>query len=354
MQDTQTDFLIIGQGLAGSMLAFELINKGKTVMVIDDAHYGSSSKVAAGIINPITGHRLNLTSGFVDYFDRAKCFYKDAETQLSHSFIKSVPQIRLIKNKGQASYFEKRLAEPIYQGFLKLSDQSLVFKNTEYGCAQIKQTSIVDTKLLLREVRSWLTQKKAYRQDKIDYAKIDVTSTNVRYTDINAKKIVFCEGYQARNNPWLKDLPFKLAKGEILTVQTKTPTPNMLSWGNWLVPSDKGLFKLGSNYNWNLDWNLNSGRTELDTTESVKQKLFDSLALHTKAEKPNLIEHEVGIRPTTTDRNAFVGKIKTLENAFCFNGFGSKGCLTIPLHADLLCDHMLNNSVLPEELTKWL
>ena len=384
MLNKQIDFLIIGQGLAGSMLAFELINRGHTVMVLDNSHYGSSSYVAAGIINPITGHRLNLTTGFVDFFQRANAFYKDLEEVFSQEFIRSVEQVRLIKNKGQASYFDKRMQEPCYQDFLHTSDQQQLFSKPEYGCASIKQTSVVDTKSLLKEIQTWLKQQSAYQQIKIDYSRIDITDSGVGYSDIcdasinnsdlnkielnnldfnnfdtnnsenhgrheinlNAKYLIFCEGYQAINNPWLKHLPFKLAKGEILSVKPNSIKQAMLSWGSWLVPTNDGAFKLGANYDWNS--------TELEKTESVKQKLLDSLASHTNIKKPDLVNHEVGVRPTTIDRQAFVGPIKALKNTYCFNGFGSKGCLTIPTHVDLLCDHILNGSPLPEELCKWL
>ena len=85
----------------------------------------------------------------------------------------------------------------------------------------------------------------------------------------------------------------------------------------------------------------------------MKQKLLDSLELQTSIQA-STTKHEVGVRPTTTDRNAFVGSISELKNAYCFNGFGSKGCLTIPAHAELFCEHVLNDRPLPEKLTKGL
>ncbi|MFT5168556.1 MAG: glycine oxidase, partial [Saprospiraceae bacterium] len=54
----EVDYLIIGQGLAGSLLAYQLLERGKTVQIIDNHHNGASSSIAAGIINPITGRRF--------------------------------------------------------------------------------------------------------------------------------------------------------------------------------------------------------------------------------------------------------------------------------------------------------
>ena len=49
------DFLIIGQGLAGTVLAWNLIQRGRSVIVLDREDESTSSKVAAGLINPFVG-----------------------------------------------------------------------------------------------------------------------------------------------------------------------------------------------------------------------------------------------------------------------------------------------------------
>ena len=51
------DYLIIGQGLAGSLLAWELIQRDCKVVIIDNGKE-NASQVAAGLINPITGMRF--------------------------------------------------------------------------------------------------------------------------------------------------------------------------------------------------------------------------------------------------------------------------------------------------------
>jgi len=345
MPASQVDFLIVGQGLAGSILAFELITRGRCVMVLDNAHMGSASKVAAGIINPITGHRLNLTDGFVDYLSQANTLYANIEASLSTKIISSVDQSRLIKNPGQASYLNKRLQQDDYKEFLEVNSKPNLFGNTEYGTVTIKQTSIVDTKLLLREIKAWLKNQGWYQNSLIDYSKFNFENNKVEYEGITASRVIFCEGYQAINNPWLKNLPFKLAKGEILTIEKPANNYPMLSWGNWLTPHNGTTAKLGSNYAWQ--------DIELSPSKDVSDKLINSLENQTGLEA-RVVNHEVGIRPTTTHRHAFVGSIKSQKNAYCFNGFGSKGCLTIPAHANLLCDHLLDLSPIPEALDKWL
>lgn len=64
----QTDYIIVGQGLAGSLIALNLLRRGKSVRVIDDGHKHAASKVAAGLINPITGRRHVLTWRFLEFW----------------------------------------------------------------------------------------------------------------------------------------------------------------------------------------------------------------------------------------------------------------------------------------------
>ena len=52
------DYIIVGQGLAGSLLSFMLLKKGKKIAVVDNNFSTSSSMAAAGIINPITGRHF--------------------------------------------------------------------------------------------------------------------------------------------------------------------------------------------------------------------------------------------------------------------------------------------------------
>ena len=142
----------------------------------------------------------------------------------------------------------------------------------------------------------------------------------------------------------MKGLPFVLSKGEILTVETNQTVNTLLNWGNWLAPI-AGKTKLGSNYEWD---NLS-----LDQSNQVKQDLLNSLYENTKLQA-KVVEHKTGIRPTTRHRKPFIGRLSELENAYCFNGFGSKGCLLIPYYADLFSNALLNHTELPKELTQWL
>ncbi|MFT6006636.1 MAG: glycine/D-amino acid oxidase-like deaminating enzyme [Pseudoalteromonas tetraodonis] len=344
MPNAETDFLIIGQGLAGSILSIQLIEKGYSVTVLDNSHHASSSVVAAGIINPITGHRLNITERFHKYYSVAERFYHRYEQTHGLCVFKLIEQIRLIKNAGQFEYSKQRLTCADYQGLIERCDSSLMH-DQGFGALRVNKTAVVDVQTLLSSLRDYLLLQQRYFAKKVVYDSIEITQYGVQLGEIQAKNLVFCEGHQAINNPWLKSLPFKLSKGEILKLRLNAEQqPTMFNWGNWLICEGNSA-KLGSSYEWN-DLGLSS-------TQEVKDKLVSSFESTTKL-KAEVLEQQAGIRPTTLHRRPFIGLLSNTENVYCFNGFGSKGCLTIPYYASIFTDCIDSHEPFPIELSKWL
>ena len=57
----QAEYLIIGQGISGTWLSYYLEKANKSFIVIDNQQANSASRIAAGIINPVTGRRIVKT-----------------------------------------------------------------------------------------------------------------------------------------------------------------------------------------------------------------------------------------------------------------------------------------------------
>lgn len=344
MQDSY-DTLIIGHGLAGSILAHILVAKGQRVMVLDHEKESTASLVAAGIINPITGHRLNITEGFEQLMPVALDFYHWLSTLFGATLYSPINQIRLIKNRGQFDYFNKRQAQSEYQSILGARILNpLEFVDADFGAAEVFQSGTVNTKQLLSLSRSFLVSKDSYLKLEVDYRTLNILEDRVEYDGINAARVVFCEGHRAINNPWLQNLPFKLAKGEILNLQLDVDVKRFLNWGNWLIPdAKKNCYRLGSTYDWH----------DLSLTSTKSASLLEGLRTHTGLHG-HLVSVDVGIRPTTVHRKPFVGALNGIKNSFCFNGFGSKGCLLIPSYAYQLAEHIIHGKPLARELRQWL
>ena len=77
----QVDFLIIGQGLAGSTLAVELLKRGKSILVVDRQDGGGSTRVAAGLVTPLTGKGMNPGWRQQECLQKAEAFYHALEQE---------------------------------------------------------------------------------------------------------------------------------------------------------------------------------------------------------------------------------------------------------------------------------
>ncbi|NND82166.1 MAG: FAD-dependent oxidoreductase [Gammaproteobacteria bacterium] len=345
MAKLKYDYLIVGQGLAGSILAFLLIQRGQRVMVVDDHQRGAASVVAAGIINPVTGHRLNISDGFSRYFPAARRVYKQLERELDCRLWYPTAQSRLIKNPGQLEYLQQRKLDPVYCDVLGHYDETAKgFALKQFGTVAIEQTVVVDVADILRKMRNWLTDRGSITMSRVDHSSLVNVGNGFSVGGATARRIIFCQGHQATENPWLRDLPFKLAKGDVLTIDSGESVSKMLNWGRWLVPTPRGT-KLGSTFEWQ---NLCAA-----PQDSARRELLANLKQHTGLE-PVVTEHQCGIRPTTRHRKPFVGPIGGLDQGYCFNGFGSKGCLLMPALAEQLIDHLQHSKPLAHELTQCL
>jgi len=244
----QVDYLIVGQGLAGSLLSWELIKQGCTVHLIDNQQE-NASQIAAGLINPITGMRLVKSKDIDSLLPCALRTYQELSHYFKQTFYIKKPLLRILRNGKEQLKFQQRLSDPAYSNFL--DPQLKQHTHTIYaplGSIQQKQTGYLLTQKLLIYLRHFLLSQNSYQAAQFNYSDLQL-GKRVIWHELLAKKIIFCEGYQAINNPWFNTLPFQLAKGEILTLTSDTPLiPEMFNYGHWFIPLNKYQFRTGASF----------------------------------------------------------------------------------------------------------
>ncbi|MDQ3291058.1 MAG: FAD-binding oxidoreductase, partial [Bacteroidota bacterium] len=85
------DFILVGHGLAGGILARTLSQESYKLAVFDTYKFNSASRVAAGLINPLAGKRFAkswLAEKLVPY---AIAFYQKLEQELGIQVWHSLP-----------------------------------------------------------------------------------------------------------------------------------------------------------------------------------------------------------------------------------------------------------------------
>lgn len=336
------DYLIMGQGLAGSLLAWELIHRGQKVCVLDNGHLHASSRVAAGLINPVTGLRMVKSPYTEAWLEAAQQSYTALEQGLGLSLRYHLPMWRLFTEPRQADSWRERLDDPAYADYLgpwQSPEAARPYRPT-HGFGVVQHTGYLDTKALLAAVRVWLQGQGAYVEGEFVHAELEFSEQGVSWAGQAARQLIFCEGWRGVDNPWFGQLPLTPVKGEILTLQYSGELPGAIAnFGKWLLPIAEDRFKLGSTYDWE--------HRDQQPTEHARQHLL--AALDDILEAPlssELLDHEAGLRPNTRDRLPLIGAHPDHPQLWVFNGFGSKGSLMIPYYARQLAEHLITGKQL--------
>ena len=338
----KTDYLIIGQGIAGSCLAYELIKADKKVLVIDNHHRNSSSKIAAGIFNPLVFKRLTKSWLADELRPFLNEFYPELEAFLGVKFYHKKEILRVFSSvEEQNNWSAKSEAMPQF-----LSDEILVDVDgrisAPFGAGKVKNSGHVEVCKLLDAFRRWLTKNDLLLEEKFEFNELKTDKTKVEYKGIAAEKIIFCEGHQATENPVFDWLPFVPAKGEMLIIKAELPTDYIINSGCFVLPLGNKLFLIGSTYEWA---DLTPKPTKKGKNELL-EKLGKTVSVHFE-----VIDHVSGIRPAMKDRRPLIGMHPKFKNIGIFNGLGTKGIMLAPYFARQFCGFLQGRNEMNKQVT---
>ncbi len=336
----QIDYLVIGQGLAGSLLAWELMQRDKKVIIIDNGKE-NASLMAAGLINPVTGMRLVKSANVDLLLPAAMDYYQKLAVYFQQAFYVEKQLLRVLANEKELAIYKKRQQQIEYQDYLSKNISSQHSLSSPYGLIKQTKTGYLRSRPLLTALKNYFVSRQSYIKAEIDYREINCLQ-QLHWRNLHPQCIVFCEGHHASNNPWFSYLPFQPVKGEIITASSHHEIPqNIINYGHWFIPLGSRQFRTGATFD--------RERLDTRTTITAKKTLFDAL----KKAMPTLsidavISQQAGIRPTTLDKQPFLGRHPIKPELVIFNGFGAKGSLQIPWCCQSLADHLIHNKAIPE------
>ena len=339
------DYIIVGQGIAGSCLAYELLQRGKKIVVIDDSWKDSACLVAAGVVNPITGKRLvkSWRSGVAHPY--AKEFYKKLETRLGASFFHDRKILQMCKSAEESELWRERASQDGYREFVGefTEAESFGILNDSKGSYFIEHSAWVETRVAMESFKKFFADNSVLRLEKFDYSKLDTTGEFLQYGNLWAKRIIFCEGWQVLKNPYFSWLPYRPAKGEILELRSDADIPlHIIHRGNWIMKNSLDTFRIGST--WDRE-NLNSEPTSLG-----KSELSSALSNMFRSEiQFEVVNHFAGVRPCTATTRPHLGEHPNDSRLLSFNGFGSKGYALSPYFAKHFCQWLDSECELDSE-----
>ncbi|GHC10407.1 NAD(P)/FAD-dependent oxidoreductase [Cerasicoccus arenae] len=339
-----TNTIIVGQGMAGSVLAWELHQRGHTVRIIDDGHRTSSSRVAAGMVNPVQGQRLTLAWRIEDCLPVARQFFDEMAEQFGRVFFRPAPILRLVASEKEHDYLEKRQADerftPYLGEFMAPSENAPL--NDDHGGLFINHSGYVETNPLLDYLQTYFREHDILCDAEFDHAEFVVTENEVRWRDQTAERIIFAEGWRILENPFFREFNFQPNKGEILTLKSDQPFPtHPVNRGKWIIPQPDGSAWCGSTYG--------RGKTDLETTPTGRDEILHQVEATLPTHELSVTGHRAGIRCAAGDHIPRAGWHPDHPRIGVFNGFGSKGNVFIPWLAQRFADHLTSDTPLPPD-----
>lgn len=335
--------LIVGGGLVGSVLS-ELLAEECELTLIDQSAGATSSAVAAGMYNPVTGRRLNFSWNIELLNPFALSFYKALEEHKGE-LLQEFDMYRLFLNEDHKKEWQEKLDMGALDRIqAEWVSEEEVPKGLEKGLGGLKTRTA--WRLFTRKFIARVHRRRAARNELLstgfDYNKLKAKDGGQIYDGEAFDAVVFCEGHEVENNPWFSWLPLKPNKGELLRIKAPTlKLDEVILKKAFIVPDGDNHFLLGATYQ--------NHQVNFERTEEAKSTLLERLdkIINVPFE---VVEHRVGIRPASKDRRPICGEHPTQKGLYVLNGLGSKGVSQAPWTASQLKALILEGQELPDDI----
>jgi len=338
------DYIVIGQGIAGSCLAFELLKRDRSILLFDQPDENISSRIAPGIFNPVTGKNLVLTWKAHVLFDYFHEFYVEFEKSVRKKILYNKNIYRPFLTIHEQNDWMGKSTSSNYLPFVqdihppKFYDQYI---HDPLGGVEIKHSGYIDIQMFLDCIKEILIAKEAYIEEHFEVDLLQAQNSQLYYKNLETKNLIFCDGPNNHENKYFSHLPFSMIKGELLTIETSIKLPVIFNRGVFVHPLKNNICKVGSTYELNP---INVKPSEIGRNQLISQ-LGQLLKI-----KYKILDHTAGIRPTTRDRRPFIGKHPNYPQIGIFSGLGTKGVSLSPYFSKQLVDFFENGKELDREV----
>ncbi len=306
------DILIVGQGLAGTVLAWKLEQAGLAFAVIDAGHEQAASRAAAGIINPITGRRLVKSWRVDELLPLARDTYREMEQALGVSLWREMRVRRLFRDDRERRIFAEKHARGELAPFAGAADDAGFW---------ISPAARVDVPALLTAARQrWLKQG-VLREARMDW------------TRMGREHALIIDGTGAALRHGLfADVKFAVSKGETMQVGVSGLTPDViLNDGRWLLPTGGDTAWVGATHEPGVE-------NSTPTTEARAALLSSAQTL---AGREVAVQRQLaGLRLSAPDKHPVAGRHPENSRLGICGALGAKGALYAPWLAQQWVAHL--------------
>lgn len=328
-----TDVLIVGQGIAGTLVGLRLLELGHSIQIIDPCHAGhTSSLLGAGIVNPITGKHFVKTWMADTIIPYAKTYYQDIKTVWGLEVIQELPLLRSIDSAEQENAWLSRQTDPQWGEYLSSAiDYSEIqgFRKP-FALGKLIHTFRVKMPEFVLGARRIFDDNHALIRGQFHYADLYQRPDGFDYQNMFYKNIIFCEGHSALSNPFFRQIDMNPSIGRVLYVHTEhLSLQSMYKDDLFFVPLGNGTYWVGGGYERPHNFN--------DDNKAFMDKIHDILQVDFIP-----LNYAHAPRPTMANRRPYCLQHPQISGMYIFNGLGTKGCSLGPYFAHRFVQYILS------------
>lgn len=338
--------LVVGSGFAGSSLSYFLCKQGIQVEIITNPVFdiSSSSIISAGIMLPFSGKRKTLSYNVSNALPFALDHYRNMQSHSKLKLLNDVPVLQLITEaRDYNDWFSKSNEKETAQfiDHINLSTISNKLKN-HIGYLQFGHAIAINSSELLKAYNI-SSPNCIYNPEHFEFEKLTINGNIIKYKNQDYDNLIFCEGYRIADNPYWNVLPFQPVKGEIIDIYAPDLKIDFILNGSlYIIPIGEDKYKVGATYNWK---EINE-TPSLDGIQHLKSELEKMISVGF-----DIINHKAGIRPAIQDRRPVIGFHPEFKSIGIFNGLGTKGAMLSPYYANMMANHIVNDSPIDYEVS---
>ncbi len=339
MPGKSTDFLILGQGFAGTAVALSLLSRGKSVLVAASPQHVPASALAVGLVNPVTGRRMAKTWNYESVVPRAHEFYAGAYFQIfgrTGTFLERRVIFKALHTVEEMNFLSAKSASEGYDHLICIippSESSLpgIFRKTS-GWLEITDGGRLNPEFYLSAARQYLADRQSFQQVHWSPGDLVQSAAGFEYQGRRFSSVISTLGLHC---PWIGPELWAV-KGQVFQFS------GFPDWGNavlktekFIIPLGSGEVLMGSTYEREFFHDQTDEEGYAEITADLEAGMRGKLKItHSWA----------GIRPTTKDRLPVIRRQE--KGIYLVNGMGTKGVSLAPYAAGRLLELLQSDGLL--------
>lgn len=355
-----SDVIVVGAGIVGCAVAYELACRGASVQVIDDRPVGmGATQASAGVLAPYIEAREG--SPLLDLAVRSLDLYDEFVARVSADSGTPIPYRRtgtldvaldeedLGALRQTADLLARRRVPALLIDAAAVRSEEPQVADTVVGALQIEAHGFVGASDLTRALAAAARRKGAHilepnRVRRIARQDGDVSVMSDRGS-LTAGAVVLAAG------SWSGEIaiegvavppPVRPVRGQLLSLAWRGMPLRRVTWSSrcYFVPWDDGTVLVGATVE-------EVGFDERTTASGVRDLLDAACAVVPHAAAAGFNGARAGLRPATSDDLPIVGPSRALPQLVYATGHFRNGVLLAPLTAQLVADALLDNRIDP-------